>query len=276
MNARSVCLALGGVACGAGLFGCTFLFPVDDLDRGGNDAATNDAEPREGGTTDDGGSDYASEVLTDAPLAYWRFDETSGTTAKDAAGTHDGTYQNVTLGGPSAIGTGSSATFTTPNSAVVVGNVLDIVGGASFSLEAWAFATSVDQNYERIVTKRDDTAPVEGWSLTNSTKNFTLDAYTDGNFAGGVASHFLTANQWWHVVVTYDRSATKLTFYLNGTQDSQSTTTVSMKGSTANLVLGSLSSANGNAWRGNLDEIAIYDHALAPDRVAAHYHAAGR
>src|SRR6266536_1965464 len=39
---------------------------------------------------------YPSVVLLDHPVAYWHFGETSGLTATDSGGSHDGRY----LGGP--------------------------------------------------------------------------------------------------------------------------------------------------------------------------------
>ena len=46
-------------------------------------------------TTPDG---YATNVLADKPLAYWRLGETNGTTANDSWSTNDGQYVNVNLG----------------------------------------------------------------------------------------------------------------------------------------------------------------------------------
>lgn len=42
---------------------------------------------------------YINTVLDDNPVAYYRMNETSGTTANDATsdGTPDGTYHNITL-----------------------------------------------------------------------------------------------------------------------------------------------------------------------------------
>ncbi len=231
--------------------GCTWLFPVDEYDRGG---------------------DYQAQVLADTPLAYWRFGEATGTTAVDLVGAHDGTYQDVTLGDPGVVGGDASARFVSNDSAVIVGNALDIVGGAAFSLEAWAKPSEVDGALRRIMTKRDDTAPADGWSLTNSTRFLSLDAERAGGFVGGVAAKALPVDVWSHAVVTYD--GTTLRFFIDGEENAHQVTTVVMVGNSANLVLGSLSNAAGNAWRGDLDELAIYDHALPAARVLAHYQAA--
>src|SRR2546422_446487 len=44
---------------------------------------------------------YASVVLADHPIAYWRFDEPDGSAvAYDLVGSHNGVYTNVSLGLP--------------------------------------------------------------------------------------------------------------------------------------------------------------------------------
>ena len=40
---------------------------------------------------------YQDEVLADNPVAYYRFEETSGTTAFDTANSNDGSYVNGVL-----------------------------------------------------------------------------------------------------------------------------------------------------------------------------------
>src|SRR5207244_11831455 len=49
---------------------------------------------------------YDATVLADRPAAYWRMDETSGTTMTDASGNHnDGVYAGAdSLGQPTAVG----------------------------------------------------------------------------------------------------------------------------------------------------------------------------
>ena len=47
---------------------------------------------------------YREKVVALSPVAYWRLGESSGTTAADETGNHDGSYQNVvTLGQPGVL-----------------------------------------------------------------------------------------------------------------------------------------------------------------------------
>src|SRR5438128_1021906 len=43
-------------------------------------------------------SPYSTAVQTDHPVAYWRLNETTGTTALDSAGTYNGIYTNALIG----------------------------------------------------------------------------------------------------------------------------------------------------------------------------------
>ena len=52
---------------------------------------------------DSSATNFAPAVLAAGPTAYWRLNETVGTKAKDLAGSHDGTIQNVILGAPGTI-----------------------------------------------------------------------------------------------------------------------------------------------------------------------------
>src|SRR5262249_7070412 len=47
---------------------------------------------------------YAATVLADTPMAYWRFEETSGTVAHDEMKVHDATYVAANLGAPGIAG----------------------------------------------------------------------------------------------------------------------------------------------------------------------------
>ena len=62
---------------------------------------------------------YEAAVLADAPLGFWRFNETSGTTAADTSGNnHGGTYVgSPVLGGPGPISAESPNTAVSLNGA---------------------------------------------------------------------------------------------------------------------------------------------------------------
>ncbi len=88
------------------------------------------------------------------------------------------------------------------------------------------------------------------------------------DLAGNTA---LAANTWYHVAVTYD--GTTVTLYLNGQPDGfravDLNTTLNANGLTIGYRPG------GSRWLGQLDEVMLFDRALAAGEIAAIYAAGG-
>ena len=246
----------------------------------GSDAGAPDGtgEALDAGSWDDTGDglrpSYRDEVLADNPLAYWRLGEATGATAHDELGHYDGTYQAVTLnvGGALAGDPNGAVQFTGSSSAIVVADVLGLEGSTPFTLEAWVNPSVVETTYHRILTKRATVSGLEeGWSLLhNSDKHLSFEAYAGGEWAGGHTAESLAIDSYSHVVVTYD-GGTTLCFYVNSLIVETAVTAIALRDNPANLVIGSVSAANGNSWRGALDEVAIYGTALSSERIAVHY-----
>src|SRR5690606_6066485 len=86
-------------------------------------------------------NDYAAAVLADGPVAYWQLNETSGPTAVDSAGSHDGAIgPAVGLGVPGAPQAGSGSTaFDFSGTADRVTVPYDpALNPTQFTIEAWA------------------------------------------------------------------------------------------------------------------------------------------
>lgn len=83
---------------------------------------------------------YQDVVLADHPVAYYRFEETSGTTANDSSGnSNNGTYMNgVVLGQPSAPLLGKAGTF--DGIAAYVSTLRTV--STDFTLELWINTTA--------------------------------------------------------------------------------------------------------------------------------------
>lgn len=203
---------------------------------------------------------YRNEVLADNPLTYWQFDETSGTTAADAAGTpQNGTYHNITLGAASGFpNLGTCGTFNGSNSRVVVPFHSSFnLGSGNFSVECW---------YKTTVSGRGDIYNFKGSGdfgiFANQAGSGSIGGYHDGFLPG----YFTTINEWHHVV--YVRSGTTITLYVDGQVRATGSDSQQMS-SNADIVIG----ANQTAiyFTGQIDEVAYYNTALSGARVLAHY-----
>jgi Concanavalin A-like lectin/glucanases superfamily len=236
-------------------------------------------------SSDDGGPSnapdalqmYANAVLADSPVAYFHLDEMSGAAAIDAAADgSNGTYLgNITLGQPGAfLDSGTSVGFAGSDAGLLLGDRFAFSGRAKFSLEAWIQPTSFDGNFHEIGSRWRQPTGREGytWYQANGNFGFERDA-SDAETSNIGVDNMLHLNAWSHVVATYD--GTTMVIYVDGLEQGSTTSTLSLPVVDLAAMIGA---ANGSPlatpFNGNIDEYAVYDHALAPDRVAAHYEAA--
>jgi hypothetical protein len=253
--------------CDSGAHGGQSEHPDATTPDGGTDESGSDAAPSEAGPT----SAYAAAVLADAPLAYWRLDEPSGSqTCADQTGHYPAAVVGtVTLGvtGALAHDPDTAAQFN-KSGTVDVGNVLDFPSPAPFSWEVWVKPTSIGdfQEFMSKMTFNGTGNPVNGtymfaWQGTGM--NFGFERFSTGKSTLGIDTPGLTAGSWAHVVGTVDASGAGAV-WVNGVKVASGAATGTVAGTSAHLVFGA-------ALPCSLDEIAVYDHVLPNARVIAHW-----
>jgi hypothetical protein len=245
----------------------------------GGDATTDaaDATAKEGGVDsapDAPSSVYRAAVLADAPLAYWRLGETTGTVAHDETGNgHDGTYVGgFTLGQTGALTgyTDTAVKLDGSTGEIDVGDLFDFTGATPFSFEVWVYATLMDTTFRHVMTKmafNGSGNPVDGTYLLlySSTTDFGFERYSASTAELAIdVNAYPGINQWVYVVATYDCSIG--TVYVNGTSAAAETALGGVTASGVHMLWG-------NLLQGNLDEIAVYGAALSQARITAHYQA---
>ena len=217
---------------------------------------------------------YTEAVLNDNPIHYYPFEETSGTTAADlgSLATAGGTY----TGG---------FTLAQASAAARLGNCVRLDGaegtfvdlglfhpGNSVTLEAWVNADlTASSTFKAIIARWDGSYEMD-W---NPSDVANLVIRNDANAFGIAASPAPSSRgQWHHMVGVFD--AGTLTIYVDGVQGSSQTIggVLQNAGPTPDRVLvGATRSGNFN-WKGLIDEVAIYDTALTPAQIRAHFRAA--
>jgi len=219
---------------------------------------------------------YYDAVLADAPIAWYRFEETSGAMAKNSA-----PDSSVGSAGYSDAGLGRTGAFPNePGYAVEVsgGKIsvsdghLAFPGTAKFTLEAWVYPKTIDGLYRRIISHEAPTTVRDGYLLYVQNGAVGVDRWLDGGVQEAELAGTLLLGIWSHVVATFDGSV--LAFYLNGQNVAQSNVTVSIATVNVPFTMGTDSRSSTDYFVGGLDEIAVYDKALSATRVAAHYSAA--
>jgi hypothetical protein len=216
---------------------------------------------------------YSATVLADHPVAYWRMDDTTGSTMIDASGNaNNGRYVGAySLGQPGAIAGGAVA-FDGQSGAASVMNSPSLQVD-TVTIEAW-IKKRTDTEYGVYVAK--NVAPGggagSGWfQLLNSHHNGQLEFRVTSDGAPVVVSNStLALNSWYYVVATYDGATAKL--YVNGKLDGTLKVTAVPKQTSDPLFIGRRTDGLFND--ATLAEVAIYSVALSADRIAAHWQAA--
>ena len=211
---------------------------------------------------------YSDEVSADAPSGYWRLAESSGTAATDQTGNHPGVYENgPSLGQPGAInGSPNTAVgFDGTNDQLRVPNAAGLNSPSAFSIEAWMKPAQLPSYTATIARKSGQyllRLRYDGALQLRVTKN---GSDTELRTAKGLVA--ASPDTWYHVVVTYDGS--ELTIWVNGVASGSLSIAAPLDTSSNALIF---ASSGGYDWfNGTLDELAVYDTALSPERIAAHF-----
>jgi hypothetical protein len=217
---------------------------------------------------------YEEEVLADTPWVYYQFNETSGDIAADSSGNgRDGEYVDVELGEPSAgagLGTairldGVSGLVNVPpldfesdqltietwlNMDFITGNCCTSVFSPAGWEQGWLHYNLGDSGGGRVE-----------FALNNGGPN---DRWTEGGT--------LELEEWAHIASTYDKDEALARMFINGEEvdfdipgfDTPQTVTLIVE-------------AQIGAWEdsryvsGAIDEFAIYDSVLSPERIKSHF-----
>ncbi len=237
--------------------GCFFSLPDQADPKAAADAAS------EGGN----GRAYADEVLADAPLAYWRFDETSGSTVVDATGkTTPGNLQGTPKLGEPGLGAGSRYSIRFDGKSGVATPL--VIPDDAFTLEAIVQPASFPRYESGIFCS--ETFKVNGFRMgviNNAIFRFWTD---ESGGAGNVQTNDRTAalGVKVHVAVTKEGSVVKI--YLNGALGGQGTVTMVPSPTQLTIATTNLS----NPFDGQIDEPAVYGVALSEQRILGHARAA--
>jgi chitodextrinase len=246
-----------------------YSYTVAAYDAAGNVSAQSTSASA---TTQAGGS---------GPVGWWKFDETSGTTASDSSGNNNtGTLVNGPVWTTGKIG--GALSFDGVDDYVDAGtsNTFDL-SASPFSVSIWTkvhtFSTSGAAN--RIVIKRTNSNTA--WQLNADGPNdnasypntFSFVVQNNGTAVAVVGNGSnLLIDTWYHVVGVSNGSGT-LAIYVNGVLLPTATNANSYNiGTLNNLYIGARTDG-GTHFNGLIDDVRIYNRALSAGEVQALYNA---
>ncbi len=242
---------------------------------------------------------YGAVVAADNPVAFYRLNEAANsTTATDAVGSFDGTYNNslgsIIWGIPTGIpgDTNVGVELLDTNSASGNGGVVDIPYALEldphgpWSFEGWFEPVQQDGNYRTVCSSMYNSnysAAVFGWLIyQHPASAFTLVTF-DGT--GGPATFIsdfghipLDLNSWYYLALVDD--GTNIQLWVNGVAGSANGPASLFLPNGINgdptiggapSVLGQRSDLAFNGFNGGVDEVAFYNYALSPKQIMSHY-----
>jgi len=199
--------------------------------------------------------------LSNGLVSYYKFNETSGTTASDSVGSNDGTANNARVFGTDGK-IGKGADFTQGDDSINWVDVFGIESSDLYSFSGWfkIQGASSKQYLVKVGAGGGQSSIIRGYTGTSI-------EYYNGEGTGNRKTLISTPSTsvWYHVVII-KTSSTNLNFYIN---DDYVTNIVVSNQDLSILQLaryGTIGYAN-VLW----DEVAIYNRALSVDEVSALY-----
>jgi len=245
----------------------------------------------EDGTAPGGPSTYAAVILNDTPIAYWRFNEPTGSTIAVSevnaptmnARIINGAQLTFGMAGPlrGANTTNKAFEFSGQVGPVIESDnaLFDFKQQDAFSLEAWFRSTGIDAVFRHIFVK--DTP---AGSQRNEYGVFFQDTATNPGAPNcGLTFERFVANSdrvvrinsagislfdWHHVVAVYNGAT--MVMYLDGVLTSPVADARSQLSKSLPLRIGAKSAELG-AFKGGIDEVAVYNRALTKADVDRHF-----
>ncbi len=214
-----------------------------------------------GGGESNTANDTANDLTLMGPadtglVASYAFEEGTGASVLDASGSgNTGTIAGATRTTSGKYG--SALSFNGTSAVVTVNDApsLDLTTG--MTLEAWAKPAAATTEWRDVIYKGpNDTYYLEG-SSTQSSRPATNGYFSSGPLLGPTALPLAT---WSHLAAIYDGAL--LALYVNGARVASRAQTGAIAPSTGPLTIGG-DATYGQFWSGLIDEVRIYNRALA-------------
>ncbi len=220
------------------------------------------------------GNDIKEAMRYPGLIAYWDFEDGSGSMVTDRSGHgHDGTIHGTVMfsqNTPPCLDSSSySGDFGDLAGHLVVPHDDELELTDDFTLMAWVnnVASSVYNGGDLIIRKGT-------WYWGLDPRDTPNDPTTAGQYFRTPACGELygadafSLGEWHHVAVTFDHDSSTLTFWRDGVPGTSTVCALGISASGIDLLLGA-SSATSPDYAGLIDEIRIYDRVLSETAIQA-------
>lgn len=213
----------------------------------------------------------------DSGLAgYWRLDDGSGTSATDSSTNgNTGTLTNSPTWTTGQIG-GALNNVRSNNSYVSIpdSSALDLTQAVTLSAWVQGNGNWTDPTEANAIIAKNGYGTFEErnyYLAVNTSGNLRFQFNTNGVSGTATSSTTLSIGTWYFVSATYDRQNIKL--YINGALNTTVAETDAMVANAYAASIGSMRITGGSYgyWNGPIDEVRIYNRALAENEIAELY-----
>lgn len=209
-----------------------------------------------------------NEEKSPAPVAYWKFDEGTGTIANDSSSNkNNGTIAGATWQTNDQCINGKCLKFNGTGDYVNVHNVPDSIFGGNFTVSAWVKFNTVNKGTDNAILGHGTTAGDKGLHLAERSGKAYMGFYGD-DLAGNKT---LSANTWYFVTFVYDGGKK---IYVNGVLDNSGTSNP-YTGTGSNAEIGRYPWLTSYLMNGFIDEPKIYSYARTAAQVKTDYSSRG-
>lgn len=203
-------------------------------------------------------STCASNFTGNAPVAYWKIDEGSGTTTADsAAGLFPGTLTGATWQSGASCVAGSCLSFSAAGYVDTGKQVLAQTD--NWTLAAWVKPADISTTEQMVLYNGTDPG---GYGFVVSGNQllglYGAIAWIDSGY------RFAAANQWYHIVM--ERAAGTTKFFVNGTQ-TPNTSTATPNSPTNYFQIGHQATYAGRYFNGSVDNVRVYNYARSAAQI---------
>jgi hypothetical protein len=210
------------------------------------------------------------ETLRTIPVAWWKFDETDGTIAKDSASHKvDGKVQGTPHWVPGH--RGSALEFDGKQTYVDCGNPASLNFGDGIAVSAWVKVRKFDAAWQTIISKGD-----KSWKLQRFKEQdkvaFSItgvkaasEAWMDTPTIDLVSNAKIDDGKWHHIVGSYDGHLAVL--YVDGELQESKTASGAISQNSEPVWIGENAGSPDRFFNGWLDDLRVFDHGVSVEVV---------
>jgi len=205
----------------------------------------------------------AADVLEDALVGAWLFDENQGDTASDASG--NGHTGDIIAAKWVKGKTGAALEFNGKGNIVEIPHH-DAFDLATYTASAW-IKTQPNGKWQTVLGKEPIAGKPRNYGvyIAGDTSLLGVNYTTDGNWKTAFSTTVAADGNWHHVAATYDGEM--LRAYMDGVMEGETQTEIPPDHNTEPVRIGRWGAPRGDYMEGVIDEVAIFSEALTEDEI---------